>query len=97
MLGAYGWAYMKPIRKIYYNMTITLVSVVVAVVIGTIEALGLLSDQLALKGPLWDVIGNLNDHFGTLGYIIIGIFVVSWALSVLLYRLKGYDMIEVKR
>jgi len=97
MLGAYGWAYMKPIRNIYYNMTITLVSVVVAVVIGTIEALGLLSDQLALKGPLWDVIGNLNDHFGTLGYIIIGIFVVSWALSVLLYRLKGYDMIEVKR
>jgi len=97
MLGAYGWAYMKPIRKIYYNMTITLVSVVVAVVIGTIEALGLLSDQLALKGPLWDVIGNLNDHFGTLGYIIIGIFVASWALSVLLYRLKGFDMLEVKQ
>ena len=97
MLGAYGWAYMKPIRKIYYNMTITLVSVVVAVVIGTIEALGLLSDQLALKGPLWDVIGNLNDHFGTLGYIIIGIFVASWALSVLLYRLNGFDMLEVKQ
>jgi high-affinity nickel-transport protein len=97
MLGAYGWAYMKPIRKIYYNMTITLVSVVVAVVIGTIEALGLLSDQLALKGPLWDAIGNLNDHFGTLGYIIIGIFVASWALSVLLYRLKGFDMLEVKQ
>ena len=97
MLGAYGWAYMKPIRKIYYNMTITLVSVVVAVVIGSIEALGLLSDQLALKGPLWDVIGNLNDHFGTLGYIIIGIFVASWALSVLLYRLKGFDLLEVKQ
>ncbi|MEF9672615.1 hypothetical protein QNM99_11390 [Pseudomonas sp. PCH446] len=53
MLGAYGWAYMKPIRKIYYNMTITLVSVVVAVVIGTIEALGLISGKLELKGPLW--------------------------------------------
>ncbi|MGA8136749.1 MAG: HoxN/HupN/NixA family nickel/cobalt transporter [Pseudomonas gingeri] len=97
MLGAYGWAYMKPIRKIYYNMTITLVSVLVAVVIGTIEALGLISDKLELKGPLWDIVGNLNDHFGTLGYVIIGIFVVSWALSVLLYRLKGYDMIEVKQ
>ncbi|WP_248800662.1 HoxN/HupN/NixA family nickel/cobalt transporter [Pseudomonas sp. MWU13-2105] len=96
MLGAYGWAYMKPIRKIYYNMTITLVSVVVAVVIGTIEALGLISDKLELKGPLWGIVGNLNDHFGTLGYLIIGIFIVSWALSVLLYRLKGYDMIEVK-
>src|SRR5471032_218962 len=97
MLGAYGWAYMKPLRKLYYNMTITLVSVVVAVVIGSIEALGLLSDQLALKGPLWDVIGNLNDHFGTLGYIIIGIFVVSWALSVLIYRLKGFDSLELKQ
>ena len=97
MLGAYGWAYMKPIRKIYYNMTITLVSVVVAVVIGSIEALGLISDKLELKGPLWDLVGNLNDHFGTLGYMIIGIFLLSWALSVLLYRLKGYDTIEVKR
>eukprot|EP01132_Coremiostelium_polycephalum_P020938 gene20938-24886_t len=53
MLGAYGWAYMKPIRKIYYNMTITLVSVVVAVVIGSIEALGLMGDQLDLKGSFW--------------------------------------------
>ncbi|MBV6748869.1 HoxN/HupN/NixA family nickel/cobalt transporter [Pseudomonas chlororaphis] len=97
MLGAYGWAYMKPIRKIYYNMTITLVSVVVAVVIGSIEALGLISDKLELKGPLWDIVGNLNDHFGTLGYIIIGIFVASWVLSVLLYRLKGFDMLEVKQ
>lgn len=66
MLGAYGWAYLKPIRKIYYNMTITLVSVIVAVVIGGIEALGLLADQLKLQGPVWDAIGTLNDNFGTL-------------------------------
>lgn len=52
MLGAYGWAYLKPIRKIYYNMTITLVSVIVAVVIGGIEALGLIADQLKLQGPV---------------------------------------------
>ncbi|WP_439865007.1 HoxN/HupN/NixA family nickel/cobalt transporter [Pseudomonas antarctica] len=97
MLGAYGWAYLKPIRKIYYNMTITLVSVVVAVIIGSIEALGLISDQLALKGDFWGFIGSLNDSFGMLGYIIIGIFVASWAASVLLYRLKGFDRVEVKR
>ncbi len=97
MLGAYGWAYMKPIRKIYYNMTITLVSVVVAVVIGSIEALGLISDKLDLKGGVWDFVGALNDNFGTLGYIIIGIFVASWAISVLLYRLKGFDMLDIKR
>ncbi|MBK5438141.1 HoxN/HupN/NixA family nickel/cobalt transporter [Pseudomonas sp. TH32] len=96
MLGAYGWAYMKPIRKIYYNMTITLVSVVVAVVIGSIEALGLIGDQLDLKGAFWGFIGALNDSFGMLGYMIIGIFVASWAISVMLYRLKGFDRIEVK-
>lgn len=91
MLGAYGWAYMKPIRKIYYNMSITLVSVVVAVIIGSIEALGLIADQLELKGNFWGFIGSLNDSFGMLGYIIIGIFIASWAASVLLYRLKGFD------
>ncbi|WP_416363671.1 HoxN/HupN/NixA family nickel/cobalt transporter [Pseudomonas sp. NFX183] len=91
MLGAYGWAYMKPLRKLYYNMSITLVSVVVAVIIGSIEALGLMADQLELKGDFWGFIGNLNDSFGMLGYIIIGIFVASWAASVLLYRLKGFD------
>lgn len=91
MLGAYGWAYMKPIRKIYYNMSITLVSVVVAVIIGSIEALGLIADQLELKGNFWAFIGSLNDSFGMLGYIIIGIFIASWAASVLLYRLKGFD------
>ncbi|MGY4640126.1 HoxN/HupN/NixA family nickel/cobalt transporter [Pseudomonas sp. P7548] len=96
MLGAYGWAYMKPIRKIYYNMSITLVSVVVAVVIGSIEALGLISDQLELKGGFWAFIGSLNDSFGLLGYIIIGIFVVSWGASVLLYRLKRYDQLETR-
>src|SRR5471032_3401877 len=97
MLGAYGWAYLKPIRKIYYNMTITLVSVVVAVVIASIEALGLISDKLELKGPLWEMIGSLNDNFGTLGYMIIAIFAISWALSVLIYRLKGFDSLELKQ
>ena len=97
MLGAYGWAYLKPIRKIYYNMTITFVSVIVAVVIGGIEALGLLGDQLKLKGPVWDAIGALNDNFGTLGYIIIAIFAVSWLASVLIYRAKRFDELEVNR
>jgi high-affinity nickel-transport protein len=97
MLGAYGWAYLKPIRKIYYNMTITLVSVIVAVVIGGIEALGLIAGQLKLQGPVWDAIGTLNDNFGTLGYIIIGIFVLSWVTSVLIYRAKRFDELEVSR
>jgi high-affinity nickel-transport protein len=97
MLGAYGWAYLKPIRKIYYNMTITLVSVLVAVVVGSIEALGLLADQLQLHGRVWDAVGTLNDNFGTLGYVIIGIFVLSWCASVLIYRVKRWDELEIER
>jgi high-affinity nickel-transport protein len=97
MLGAYGWAYLKPIRKIYYNMTITFVSVVVAVVIGGIEALGLIADRLQLQGPVWDAIGTLNDSFGMLGYLIIGIFALSWLGSMLIYRSKGFDKLEIPR
>ena len=97
MLGAYGWAYMKPIRKIYYNMSITLVSVMVAIVVGGIEALGLLADKLNLKGAVWDEIGVLNLNFGALGYMIIGIFALSWVASVFIYKLKRFDELEVGR
>jgi nickel/cobalt transporter (NiCoT) family protein len=95
MLGAYDWAFVKPIRKLYYNMTITLVSVIVAILIGGIEALGLLGDQLGLSGWFWDGIGALNDNFGSLGFIIIGVFIVAWIVSVLVYRYKGLDDLEV--
>jgi high-affinity nickel-transport protein len=94
MLGAYGWAFVKPIRKLYYNMTITFVSVLVALIVGGIEALGLLGDQFGLKGAFWDAIGTLNDNFGAIGYVIIGIFVVSWIVAALIYRLRGYDRLE---
>lgn len=97
MLGAYGWAYMKPIRKIYYNLTITLVSVIVAVVVGGIEMLGLIAGQLKLQGWFWDAIGALNDNFGVIGYVIISIFVLSWALSALIYRVKRFDDLEISR
>ena len=97
MLGAYGWAFMRPIRKLYYNMTITAVSVVVAVLIGGLETLNLIGDQLGLTdgGGFWGAIGAINDNFGVLGYVIIGIFVLSWVGSVVFYNLKGYDELEV--
>ncbi|MEH1833685.1 MAG: HoxN/HupN/NixA family nickel/cobalt transporter [Nostoc sp.] len=95
MLGAYGWAYVKPIRKLYYNMTITLVSVLVAVVIGGIEALNIIGDQLQLKSPFWDFISQLGDNFGTIGYLIIAIFVFSWLLSTIIYKVNKYDELEV--
>jgi high-affinity nickel-transport protein len=95
MLGAYGWAYVKPIRKLYYNMTITLVSVLVAVVIGGIEALNIIGDQLQLKSPFWDFISQLGDNFGTIGYLIIAIFIFSWLLSTIIYKVNKYDDLEV--
>jgi high-affinity nickel-transport protein len=97
MLGAYNWAFVKPIRKLYYNLTITSVSVLVAVVVGGIETLGLLVDQFNLKGGAWDFIGTLNDDFGTLGFVIIGIFIAAWIGSVVLYRYKGLDAVEVAK
>jgi nickel/cobalt transporter (NiCoT) family protein len=65
MLGVYDWVFVTPIRKLYYNLTITFVSV--AVLIGGIETLGLLGDRFAVKGAFWDRIGGLNDNFTTLG------------------------------
>jgi high-affinity nickel-transport protein len=96
MLRAYGWAFIKPIRKLYYNMTITLVSVLVALVVGGIEALGLVADKLQLKGTFWDAIGALNDNFGIIGYFIIGLFVASWLLSMAVYKWRGYDELELR-
>jgi high-affinity nickel-transport protein len=96
MLGAYGWAFVKPIRKLYYNLTITAVSVIVAVVVGGLEVLNLIGDRLGLTsgGGFWGAIGAINDNFGILGYLIVGIFLVSWLVSFLIYRAKGYDTIE---
>ena len=96
MLGAYGWAFVKPIRKLYYNLTITAVSVVVAVVVGGLEALNLIGDQLGLTdgGGFWGAIGSLNDNFGILGYCIVGIFIAAWLISYVVYRVNGYDKIE---
>lgn len=91
MLGAYGWAFMKPIRKLYYNLTITTVSVIVAILVGGIEALGLIGDELNLQGKFWDFVGALNDNFGAIGYLIIGIFIASWVISAAIYKLRGYD------
>ncbi len=95
MLGAYDWAFAKPLRKLYYNLTITFISVLVALLVGGVEVLGLIADKLSLQGPLWQAIGSLNENFGLLGAVIVGIFVVSWLVSMVIYRAKGYDRIEV--
>jgi high-affinity nickel-transport protein len=97
MLGAYGWAFVKPIRKLYYNLTITAASVVIAVIVGGLEVLNLIGDQLGLTdgGGFWGVIGTLNDNFGILGFVIVGIFVAAWLLSYAIYKRNRYDEVEV--
>ncbi len=97
MLGAYGWAFMKPLRKLYYNLTITFISVLAAAIVGGIEALGLIAARLNPDGGFWRAVGSLNRHFGGVGLLIIGVFVVSWLVSMLVYRWKRYDEIEVTR
>jgi nickel/cobalt transporter (NiCoT) family protein len=94
MLGAYGWAFAKPIRKLYYNMTITTLSIVVAFLVGSIEGLGLLADRVELHGTFWNAIGRLNDNFGTVGYVIVGIFVLSWVISTAVYKSKHVEKAE---
>ena len=95
MLGAYGWAFVKPIRKLFYNMTITLISVIVALVIGGIEVLSIVGDQFQLQGPFWGFLGAIGDNSGWVGAGIIAVFILSWVLSTVIYRVNRYDDIEV--
>jgi len=95
MLGAYGWAFVKPVRKLYYNLTVTCVSAIVALAVGGIEVLGLLAGYLHFKGPFWNTIIMLNGNLGTFGYFIIGLFAVSWIVSVAVYKWRRFDDLEL--
>jgi high-affinity nickel-transport protein len=96
MLGAYGWAYVKPLRKLYYNITITAVSVVVAFAVGGIEALGLLAGRFQPQGVFWNLIRTLNGNFGLLGYGIVGLFALSWIVSIAIYKWRRFDLVEAE-
>jgi nickel/cobalt transporter (NiCoT) family protein len=81
---AYGWAFARPIRKVYYNITITALSVAAAFLIGTIELLGLLPSEINLRGAFWNFMANFNIN--TAGFIIVGMFVVTWMLALAIWR-----------
>jgi nickel/cobalt transporter (NiCoT) family protein len=91
MVGAYGWAFLNPIRKIWYNLTITAISVIVALLIGGIEALGLIASKLELEGGFWDAVTGLNESLANFGYLVVGVFLISWLLSFAIYRWKGLE------
>ncbi|SPM37520.1 High-affinity nickel permease [Mycobacterium rhizamassiliense] len=81
---AYGWAFSSPVRKIYYNITITGLSVAVALLIGSVELLDLFAGQLGWQGPFWNWLGGLD--LNTLGFAVVGLFVVTWAVALLVWR-----------
>jgi len=91
MVRAYGWAFIHPLRKLWYNMTITAASVLVALLIGGAEALDLLGDQLGLAGPFWAGLDRLNDdsNFSYLGFGVVGLFALCWLVSAVAYRWQG--------
>ncbi len=86
---AYGWAFLNPIRKIYYNLTVTVISVLVAWAIGSVELLQVLSSEFNLSGGFWSWLNALN--FEMIGFGIIGIFIFGWLLSFGYWRYKKYD------
>ncbi|GHH56308.1 high-affinity nickel-transport protein [Streptomyces umbrinus] len=81
---AYGWAFSKPVRKVYYNLTVTGLSVAVALLIGTVELLGLLAERFSLHGVFWDRVAGID--LNVVGFVIVGLFVATWALALVVWR-----------
>jgi high-affinity nickel-transport protein len=91
MVGAYGWAFVKPMRKLVYNLAITLFSILVALIIGALEALNLIAGKFALNNGLGRWVSDLNDHFGAIGCAIILALAACWGFSAFLYRYSGEE------
>jgi nickel/cobalt transporter (NiCoT) family protein len=88
MLRAYLWAFVKPLRKIYYNIAITLLSIVVAIAVAGIETLSLVTEGWHLEDGVWHAISRVNDHFNELGLGIVGLFLATWGLSYVIEKAK---------
>ncbi|WP_237277192.1 HoxN/HupN/NixA family nickel/cobalt transporter [Streptomyces caniscabiei] len=81
---AYGWAFSRPVRKVYYNLVITGLSVAVALVVGTVELLGLVAEKARLHGTFWDGVAGLDLNI--VGYVVVGLFLATWAVALLVWR-----------
>ncbi len=93
MLGASGWAFVKLVRKLFYNLTITALSVLIAVLVGSIEVLGLIDGYLEPSGSFWSFVAALNEHLVLLGYGVIGLFVLGCLVSVAIYKIRRYEAV----
>jgi high-affinity nickel-transport protein len=89
MSHAYGWAFSNPVRKVYYNITVTSLSVAVALVIGIVELLQVTAARLSLSGGFWAFLDDLD--FGHIGYAVVGMFVAAWAFSVVVWKARRIE------
>ncbi|MDP4594684.1 MAG: HoxN/HupN/NixA family nickel/cobalt transporter, partial [Beijerinckiaceae bacterium] len=96
MLGAYQWARQHPMRKLYYNLTITGASVFIAVVIGGIQGMGLLAEHFSLSGGLWNGVRAMQEHFDILGFAIVGFFALLWGVSATMFHRSKVAPAELK-
>ena len=88
MVGAYGWAFTHPVCKLYYNIIVTALSAAVAVFVGAVEVLGLLNEQFGFAGRGWDAIDSLGQHLGSVGYVVIALFLLCWLASLGLHKIR---------
>jgi high-affinity nickel-transport protein len=86
---AYGWAFARPVRKVYYNLVITALSIGAAFIIGTIEILGVLTSEIHLSGPFWNLMANYNINLA--GFCIAGLFVAVWAAALIYWRVGNVE------
>jgi nickel/cobalt transporter (NiCoT) family protein len=93
MRYAYGWAFLKPIRKVYYNLTVTVISVLVAFLVGGLEVLMVIGSELGLSGPFWNTLGALSNEnaWEYVGFGIIALFVITWGVAMAVYRYRRYE------
>jgi nickel/cobalt transporter (NiCoT) family protein len=89
MSHAYGWAFSNPVRKVYYNITVTTLSVTVALAIGMIELLQVTAAKLSLSGGFWELLDNLD--FSKIGYAVVGMFVATWAFSLIVWKTRRIE------
>ena len=89
MSHAYGWAFSSPVRKVYYNISVTSLSIAVAWMVGAIELLQVLAAKLALHGPFWRLLQSID--LGRLGYLVVGLFVATWLCSLTLWKTRRFE------
>ena len=94
MLGAYGWATVKPTRRLYYNLIVTLVSVATALLIGGIEAMQLIGNRFDTASGIFAMANNIR--LDNVGFVIIGIFVASWLVSMVIYKVKRHELLDLE-